>query len=277
MMNKGKFSITADFLEVQGRRLFYVLLTPTREQARSSVLYLPPFAEEMHLSRRSVSVQARALAAQGYCVMLLDPTGCGDAAGEFSDASWDNWLADVHGAADHLSSISYAAPLMLWGLRLGALLAVQATAQRNDVSRLLLWQPVLNGEQQVDQFLRLQVASDALAGTDSFDRAALWGQLRDGHNLEIAGYELTPELALPMSNVRLATLEIDCPVDWLDVAALAGDGLSVAGQRVVERWREQGVEVHAQRVKGQPFWRNLDASDAAQLYAATESALGRPQ
>ncbi|MFT4614652.1 MAG: exosortase A-associated hydrolase 2 [Bacteroidia bacterium] len=272
-MNSRKFEISADFLEVQGRRLFYLLLTPNEQKIRGSVLYLPPFAEEMQLSRRSVSVQARLLAEVGYCVMLLDLTGCGDAAGEFIDASWEKWLGDVHGAADHLLSLSGSESLNLWGLRLGGLLAAQVAVERSDISRLLLWQPVLNGEQQVDQFLRLQVAADVLAGDVNIVRSDLWGKLRDGESLEIAGYDLTPDLALPMSGVRLATLLPSCPVEWFEVAAVAATELSVAGQRSATRWREEGVDVRTKRLVGEPFWRNLDASASSQLLESTLAAM----
>lgn len=271
-MNSRKFRISADFLEVNGRRLFHILLTPT-EHNRGAILFLPPFAEELQLSRRSVSVQAHMLAEAGYCVMLLDLTGCGDAAGEFGDATWAGWLEDAQGGADHLRAVSGAESLELWGLRLGGLLAAQLAATRSDVSRLLLWQPILNGEQQIDQFLRLQVAADALAGDSNVGRSDLWAKLREGESLEIAGYDLVPDLALPMSAVRLANLTPGCPVEWIEVAATAADELSVAGQRLVDRWREDGAQVKTRRVVGEPFWRNLEGTASDQLYESTLSAM----
>ena len=145
-MSPGKCSITADFLEHQGRKLFYLLLEPANVQAHSSILYLPPFAEEMHKSRRLVACQARELAAAGYNVMLLDLTGCGDAGGDFVDASWQIWLQDASFAIQTLTE-RHPGLLMLWGLRLGALLACELAQGRSDIHKLVLWQPVLNGEQ----------------------------------------------------------------------------------------------------------------------------------
>ena len=76
-------SLEAGFLPYRERHLFHVLMCPREAEVRGSILFLHAFAEEMHMSRRNISSQARLLAAAGYNVMLLDLTGCGDGAGEF--------------------------------------------------------------------------------------------------------------------------------------------------------------------------------------------------
>ena len=104
-MSAGKCSISADFLEHQGKKLFYLLLRPSEVEARGSVLFLPPFTEEMHKSRHIVASQARAIAARGYNVLLFDLSGCGDSGGDFADATWQVWLQDATVAADTLMSL----------------------------------------------------------------------------------------------------------------------------------------------------------------------------
>ena len=111
-MNPEEYSINGSFIEHQGRKLFYLLLEPTVVKAHSSILFLPPFAEEMNKSRAIVASQARELAAAGNRVMLLDLTGCGDAGGDFLDASWQVWLQDAMFAADTLVAMG-AGPLSL--------------------------------------------------------------------------------------------------------------------------------------------------------------------
>lgn len=256
-MSAGKFSISADFLGHRGRQLFYLLLTPEADPTRPAILFLPAFAEEMHMSRHVAAAQARALAAAGHTVLLPDLTGCGDAAGDFADATWQDWLDDAEAAADFLKARA-GGELVLWGLRMGCLLAGALAARRDDIARLLFWQPVLNGEQQVDQFLRVAVAASALSGAGGFDRAGLWQTLRDGRHLPVAGYALSPELALPLGRERLADQAPACPVDWLEIAAAPGGELSPAAARVVQRWRDAGVVVRTERHIGTPFWRAAD-------------------
>ena len=275
-MNHGECSLKGNFVEHRGRKLFYLLLEPTAVPAHSSILFLPPFAEEMNKSRHIVASQARALAAAGNRVMLLDLTGCGDSGGEFLDASWQIWLQDALFAADTLVAMG-TAPLNLWGLRLGALLACELSQARPDIQKLMLWQPVLNGEQQIDQFLRLRSVSSAVNGGLSFDRKMLWNELRAGRPLEIAGYELSSAMALELAKARLNDLNPACQkVQWLEIGALTHATFSVASESVITHWEEQGIEVGRESVAGDPFWRTIDAKINLPLQCSTSDVFAQP-
>jgi exosortase A-associated hydrolase 2 len=267
-MTPGKCSISGDFLSHQGRKLFYLLLEPTDSLVRGSILYLPPFAEEMHKSRQIVSSSARELAAAGYRVMLLDLTGCGDSGGDFADASWQLWMQDALFAIRSLAEFGNE-PLSLWGLRLGALLACELAQGRADIARLVLWQPVLNGEQQVDQFLRMKTAAAVLNDAITFDRKSLWNELRAGRSLSIAGYELSATLALELARTRLNDLLPECPVHWLEIGSATTGKHSPASENVIAHWREHGMEVGTAFVQGEPFWRTVDAPGNPQLQLST--------
>lgn len=273
-MNPGKCSIKGDFLEHQGRKLFYLTLEPSTTAPQGCVLFLPPFAEEMHKSRRVVAWQARELAGAGFTVMLLDLSGCGDSSGEFVDASWQTWLQDAQFAADALIERG-GGPLSLWGLRMGALLACELSHRRSDIHKLVLWQPVLNGEQQVDQFLRLRTVPTLVNGASSFDRKSLWNELRGGRSLEIAGYELSPAMALEMARARLNDLTPSCRVRWLEVGISPTASLAPGSENVVAHWRQEGVAVETGYVRGDPFWRTVDAQINHDLQRSTMTAFAQ--
>lgn len=273
-MNPGKCSIKADFLELQGRKLFCLMLQPVVVKAHGSILFLPPFAEEMHKSRRIVAAQARELAGLGYNVMLLDLTGCGDSGGDFADATWQIWLQDAAFAVRTLVNLG-TGPLILWGLRMGALLASELSQERSDIDKLILWQPLLNGEQQVDQFLRLRTATAVTGNPLTFDRKTLWNELRSGRSLDIAGYTLSPALALQMAKARLNDVKPACPVHWLEIGTPPAGDLSVASANVVAHWREQGIPIQAEYVHGDPFWRSIDADVNPVLQRVTLDAFAR--
>lgn len=273
-MSAKRFSIKADFLSRQGRRLFYLLLQPANAKVRGSILYLPPFTEEMHKSRHIVASQARELAAEGFNVMLLDLTGCGDSGGEFSQADWQTWQADAMAGADRLACVD-PVPLIVWGLRMGALLACGISRNREDVEKLVLWQPALNGEQQIDQFLRLETVRLDASGKPGFNRTALWGELRAGRSLEVAGYELSSAMALGIAKERLHDLNPARPVVWLEIASRENGGLSVASENVIARWRELGTQVESIAVPGDAFWRNAESLINPALQARTTEVLAR--
>lgn len=270
-MPTEKCLISAGFLDHPERPLFHLLLEPGAGDVRGSILFLHPFAEEMHKARRNVAAQARMLATQGYRVVLLDLSGCGDGAGDFADARWQIWLDDARFALDYLRQL-HSGPVVLWGLRLGALLAAQLAQSAAEVKQLVLWQPVLNGEQQIDQFLRLRTAAAVMGNDAVFDRKALWSELREGRSLEVAGYELAPALALEIAQARLHDFIPPCPVAWLEIGGVGGS-LARPSQNVIAHWEDHSAAVEARTLSGEAFWRNHDAPINGQLLRATREML----
>jgi exosortase A-associated hydrolase 2 len=246
---------------------------------RSSLLYLPPFAEEANRSRRMAVLQARRFAARGHAVLLLDPFGTGDSGGSFDEARWGLWLDDADRAATWLASRWPETPIVPWGLRLGALLAADLAARAPErFRRLLLWQPVLRGDQFVVQFLRLRVAA-AMAAGEKESGQALRAQLAAGEMLEVAGYALAPALVDAIETLRLEDPFRSlpgCTVDWLEVTTAAGEpDLAPASRRLVDAWTAAGeLRLAARAVAGDPFWTVQEITLAPRLLEATDAALG---
>lgn len=241
---------------------------------RGAWLFLHPFAEEMNKARRMVALQARALAQHGFAVLQIDLQGCGDSAGDFAEATWEGWLDDVARAAAWLRERS-GQPVALWGLRLGALLALDHLRQGNAPAALLLWQPVLNGGQALTQFLRLKVASQMLTeGGDSGGTSALRQALAAGQPQEIAGYTLAPALALALDQLDATKLPPPaCPVHWFELVADAARPVPPAAARVAEAWCQQGANVRTQAVAGPQFWATQEIAECPALLDATLAAL----
>ncbi|MDQ2695688.1 MAG: hydrolase 2, exosortase A system-associated [Pseudomonadota bacterium] len=259
------------FVEGAAGRLFQQYFPPDpAAPGRGQVLYIHPFAEEMNKSRRMAALQARRFAAAGYGVLLPDLYGCGDSGGDFADARWETWMDDLRRSVDGMRA-RHDAPLHLWGLRLGALLAA-CLARELEAARLILWQPVLTGEQMLTQFLRLRLAASLMQGGQQ-TVAWLRGQLAAGQTLEVAGYDLHPQLAAALDRARLLPPPAATPVDWLDLVAAADRPPSPASRRLVEAWRAAGVAVNHRTVVGEPFWGTQEISVVPQLLDATAAGL----
>ena len=125
----------------------------------------------------------------------------------------------------------------------------------------------------IDQFLRFEMAGQALKGNKRYDRSDLWEQLRSGGSLAVAGYELDSTLALQIAAVRLADLTPAAKVIWLDIGFADAVASSPAVANVLSGWRQRGVEVDWHRVAGQHFWRTVDAKESPELIAASLEAL----
>nr|WP_229258430.1 hydrolase 2, exosortase A system-associated [Duganella rivi] len=240
---------------------------------RGAILYVHPFAEELNKSRRMVSLQARAYAQAGYGVLQIDLYGCGDSSGELSKARWDIWLADLARAWQWLAE-RHLGPRYLWGLRLGALLALDFAVGARPQA-LILWQPALSGRAHLNQFARLQSAARLFAGAPAVEQGT-----------EIAGYLMPPALSAAINQLDAGALTPRCPVQWLELnlppldagtdygaSAEAQAALQPASALLIDRWRSDGAVVHAVPLHGEPFWISTDIGVVPSLLEASSAAL----
>ena len=200
---------------------------------RGTVLFLPPIGDEMNHARPLVAAAARRLAGDGWRVLVTDPSGTGDSAGDFAEASLRQWAEDF--AADAAQAAVHG-PWVLWAARQGALLlpALAVALARHGVPlpvAQVFWNPVWQGSAVVTQWLRIAALAGAagphrlaegstasagnLAGTGV---AVLREHLATGATLNCAGYALTPALSRELEAVQAAPLANVPTCEW-DAAA----------------------------------------------------------
>jgi exosortase A-associated hydrolase 2 len=262
------------FLDINHRRLFTLQIVPTGP-VTGALLYLPPFAEEMNRCRSHVVSQARALAARGYHVLILDPYGTGESEGEITDTDWDIWRQDAVEAARWLAAET-GAPLTVWGIRTGALMAAEVAAAENTppLQQLLFWQPVLDGKMFLNQHLRLRIAAQMFNDTEKETGDSLRRRLDAGETLEIAGYPLTGRLAEQLGSLRMDTFVehlVRPPVCWLEVVAKAGQSLALPSRKLIDALGTAGGHVHIETVACPMIWQLHERADAPELETATHA------
>ena len=262
-----------------GQRFCYFSAPPPLVPVRAAVLYVHPFAEEMNRSRRMAALQARAFASAGVAVLQIDLYGCGDSSGDFADARWEIWKDDLALAHAWLSEKTRA-PISLWGLRLGALLALDYGRRvATPIDRFILWQPVTNGHAWMTQFLRIRIAGQMVNAPQEPSEGgggvqAMRSALAQGNSLEVAGYELAPAMAAAIDAVDAAVLAPGGgKVDWFDVVAEAERPAPAASLRLVSAWAQTGVAVRHHAIEGPAFWRTPEITECAALVVATVGVL----
>lgn len=257
------------FMDGPSGRILVTQYPPVMEPTGRWIIHVPAFAEEMNKSRKIVRDQAEQLAAQGHTVLVADLFSTGDSAGEFSQASWQSWLQDLHYLVDQALKAG-ASAITLWGLRSGALLAAQVCQTRTEVDRLLLWQPVISGEQFATQFLRLRVAATMMAGQQE-TVAQLRERSAAGESLEVAGYSLAPALLADLDKAHLNQLAPShaVAVDWIEVSSRENKPLLPVSQKIVSAWQASGIDVAARVVQADAFWGVQELVTAPALLADT--------
>lgn len=195
------------YFESSGARLFGMYHDAGRASARSSaVLICAPFGHEYIRAHRSLRQLATTLSDRGHHVLRFDYFGCGDSAGEDADADIGQWLGDITAAIDELKAMARATRVALVGLRLGATLAAEAAAGRDDVDGVFLWDPVTDGAAFVAELEQLQRAW--LRGRPGSHRFA-----RIPEPTELIGFALPPRLRRSIASLQLRM--DDAPVKYV--------------------------------------------------------------
>lgn len=210
-----------------------------------------------------VSRQYRHLANRGVGVLVVDLFGTGDSAGDFSQARWEIWIDDLHFAYKWLTQ-SGVSSVSLWGHRLGALLAMDfANKYTHDFKLLLLWQPVLDGNVFLMQFLRLRVAATLFRDDKSKETTnELRNRLRNNESVEVAGYELHPKLAFALAAMKAVEF-VRMPFDRVsifEVATVIEKGISFINKKFSDKLTDRKTKSETNLVTGDPFWMTTEIS-----------------
>ncbi|MBU1363436.1 MAG: hydrolase 2, exosortase A system-associated [Gammaproteobacteria bacterium] len=241
--------------------------------AKGAILYIHPFAEEMNKARRMAALQSRALAIAGYDVLQLDLLGCGDSSGDFSDATWQIWRTDVLEGCRWLRKHSVA-PLCLWGLRAGCLLATEVSEELTESADLIFWQPVVSGKLHWQQFMRLKMAGELASGQSKGVGEQVRRQLANGQSIEIAGYIISPELVEGLEKSELAPpLGNGGRMAWFELSTREDANLAPISLKRIEQWKAAGLVVTSSLAIGPAFWQTTEISDAPELLTKTLAIL----
>ncbi len=194
---------------------------PSRD---SAVLLCPPIGQEYMRTHRAFRQLALQLTREGFHVLRFDYFGTGDSGGFSHEATVTEWRDNVAEAVDELRDTAAVTRVDLVGLRLGAALAAQVAAARDDVRLAVLWDPVVSGGDYLSELLAMAESP----------------QRRNGSEPEIVGvngFPLSGRLRSELGAIDLTSLErwrgglvvtSDSRPEWDElVSVLNGSGATV--------------------------------------------------
>ena len=190
-------------------QLFGVYHEPENTPTNQGFVFVHPFAEEKLWTHLVMVNFARELARRGIPVLRFDFMGHGDSEGDFEDASIETRLLDINCA---LRIFAEKAPAVqeigLLGLRFGATLAALAAEQVDGIKKLILWEPILDGERYMQEILRSNLATqNAVYKEIRHTREDLVRMMQQGESINIDGYSLSYDMYQQACAINLATNE----------------------------------------------------------------------
>jgi pimeloyl-ACP methyl ester carboxylesterase len=233
-------------------RLFGIRDAPQTDAGReSSVVLCYPYGRDYESAFRAYRTLALRLARAGFFVLRFDYRGTGDSAGDIGDASLRQWTDDIVAAVDEVRGLVGHSSVSLVGLRLGATLAAMAASACQDVDRLVLWEPVVTGDEYVatlrarhrewfQAVARRLVRMRPLATED-----------------ELLGYPFTETLRNDLQRVDLSSFAAR-PARHVLIIGRHDDAEHA---RLARRLEELGSAVGVQRVAGPQIWSTIPGMD----------------
>jgi exosortase A-associated hydrolase 2 len=254
--------------------LFGVLHLPGTNPVTDGFVFCHPFAEEKLWTHRVFVSFARELTKLGYAVLRFDYMGHGDSDGEFEESTVDSRLADINCAINQLKSeIPSLQEIGLLGLRFGATLAGLVAGQRDDIGKLILWEPVVDGSRYMIEVLRTNLTTQlAVFGRVTQKREKLIEQMKSGETVNVDGYEISYDLFEQGSKIELLDNALGFNGDTLIVQ------LGKEGQMPREELKNlciAYVNCDLQLANEEPFWREIKRyyGRADDLYQVTNNWL----
>ncbi len=268
---KAAVEVSPGFLKAKRGYRHIIEYLPTSAASEDFVIIAPPFGEEMNRARRTLHLLGKRLAEIGINSILIDLFGTGDSSGDFTQAHWDRWLEDVSLARAWAASRGKVKALL--GLRFGGLLA--ASLQRSDpADKLILWQPLMQGREQLTDFLRLRRLADQFSGQSPVrSRHELEAALLRGESIHAAGYELSGSLAGSIFGIELSSLLEDMAEQVHVLMVGSKTQRTQASPHPLATLATQKSNIDFKMMPGPRFWSTLETVTAPVLLDETERVL----
>jgi exosortase A-associated hydrolase 1/exosortase A-associated hydrolase 2 len=242
-----------------------------------AVLVVQAFLDEQALSRRMLAHTARRLGEAGWTVLIVDTFGTGDSAGDHGEATLERWREDLLEAARRLRTRAPDGPLVLLGVRMGALLAIDLAGLLPDPpTGLVLWNAPAAGASLVDPLRRL-----ARLGAAGAAGAADGGNASPARGARLAGWPVEGDLLDALRGLRL-TEAPPCPpgggmLALIQTQRATGDATRSppALEQALDAWRQAGWRAELTRVAGEPWWSAMDPCDPRPLTDSTLAAVAQ--
>lgn len=245
------------------RQLFGLYQEPLAHAARGeSILLCNPFGQEAIRSHRLFKVLADRLCRDGFHVLRFDYFGTGDSAGNDDEVSITGFIADLLLADDELWRRSGCTRRSWIGLRLGATVAVMASAKAGVApQRIVLWEPVIDGANYLVELEHAHdVALEDAYGSRCTTDAKLKSQFARESGNEVLGFPLTQKLRQELNSLSLDAFA-NTKTSIVDI--FANESMPGSAGDLSQRLTARGIDVRNKSIAEPIIWTADEMMNAA--------------
>jgi pimeloyl-ACP methyl ester carboxylesterase len=210
---------------------------------QTGVVLCQPIGDEYVRAHRACCQLAQRLAKRGFSVLRFDYMGCGDSAGDEGRAGMKQWAADVVTAGREVMRLSQVFRLCLIGMRLGAALALRASAEFSEAT-IVLCDSVVDGGQYLhglaDRHARKLSGLDCVAPSIAVEEPA-----------EYLGFAYSPRLRQEIAQIG----HNESSLPNVRRAMLFDTGDRPTNRGLVERLAAGGANVTVHSINDHQVWK----------------------
>jgi exosortase A-associated hydrolase 2 len=236
-----------------GRKLMGFLHYASSPSNSIGIIYCHPFAEEKNMSHSLVVKSCRKFAKSGFHVMRFDFSGCGDSEGDLKDSTVSDWQYDLNQAIKIFKAEVGIEKYYLWGLRMGAGIAIMHAKNDEQTAGLILWQPPLNFSIHIKQFLRRAFSTEITKKTPKSIVRTSYESVSDELKY-IIGYPISKKLISSFRSIDNAPEKITLSKQVLIITVSLLDQLPPTLRVYVDNIKKAGSQVTCKHITTEPFW-----------------------
>lgn len=188
--------------------LYGVLYEPIENVRKEGFVFCDAFAEEKLWSQRVMVAFATLLAKRGYWVLRFDYMGNGESEGDFERSTLSTMISDCRCAVHTLlRTVGSLRKVNVLGLRLGATVAAHAARMEQNIDKLIMWAPLIDGKEYTKELFRINFATQLIAYKRIlYNSRDLVEKMKSGETVNVDGYEITYELYSEILSQNLISL-----------------------------------------------------------------------
>jgi exosortase A-associated hydrolase 2 len=234
------------------RKLLGFLHKPIGQSRNIGILYCHPFADEQNLSHRIAVNTSRTFAREGFAVLRFDMSGCGDSMAELGQVTINDWLEDISCAIKLLKEKYQYEHIVMWGIRLGGGLAILKASQLNEISALVLMNPIIDFKEYINNFFRRKMLINNYEKLEK-KKGSGFVEHEDG-KIDILGYTISNDFYEEMISIGGIPSRIlpKCKMLLLTISLM--DNSSIKYQKYFQYQSINKSMVTMKHVKAETFW-----------------------